>query len=214
MIFTAKLTEETLVKKIYDQSMKELDEFFGLNWKIDRPKVFIVQDRKSIDEMLGQKTPDWIVGWSENDDVFVLSKENYEKESSHKYSDEAYFSLIKHELTHVFTKVFIGVFNKDIQPDWLWEGLAIYLSGQTTKKEKPKKFKEFIECYTQDLANPNVYQESGFAVQFLIENFGKIKLLKLLKTITNISSEEKFNKKFEEIYGFELNYENFVKADE
>jgi len=36
--------------------------------------------------------------------------------------------------------------------------------------------------------------------------------LKLIKSLKNIDSKEKFAKKFKEIYGFELNYKNFQKS--
>lgn len=191
--------------------MEELDDFFGLNWKRNKPKIFLVKDRESINKLTGQKMQDWIVGWVNNNDVFVLDKETYEKESCHKYSEKEYFSLIKHELAHVFTQVFSGIFNKTILPDWLWEGVAIYLSDQNKTKKKPNRLQEFLQHYSKDNGNSSVYEESGFAVEFLVKNFGKQKLLKLIKSPGKIDSEEKFAEKFKKIYGFELSYKNFQK---
>jgi len=67
--------------------------------------------------------------------------------------------------------------------------------------------KDFIKFYKKK--GKEVYYESGFAVEFLVEKYGKNKILKLVKSLKNIDSEEEFNKKFKEIYGFELKYENF-----
>ena len=191
--------------------MKELDDFFGLDWKRNKPKIFLVKDRESINKLMGMKTQDWIVGWVNNTAVFVLDKDTYEKESCHTYSDEEYFSLIKHELAHIFTQVYSGIFNKSIEPNWLWEGVAIYLSDQNKTKKKPNQLKEFLQHYSQDNKNSSVYKESGFAVEFLVKNFGKQKLLKLIKSLKEIDSKDKFAKKFKEIYGFELDCKNFQK---
>ena len=191
--------------------MKELDDFFSLNWKRNKPRIFLVKDRESINKLMGQKTQDWVVGWVNNTNVFILDKDTYEKESCHKYSEKEYFSLIKHELTHVFTQVYSGISNRSIEPNWLWEGIAIYLSDQNKTKKKPNQLKEFLQHYSQDNKSSSVYKESGFAVEFLVKNFGKQKLLKLIKSLKNINSKEKFAKKFKEIYGFELNYKNFQK---
>lgn len=209
MIFTIQSRNEKFLEKFYDKSMRELDDFFGVNWKRNKPKIFLVKDRESINRLMGMETQDWIVGWTNNQDVFVLDKDTYEKESCHTYSDDEYFRLIKHELTHVFTQAYSGIFNKSIEPDWLWEGLAIYLSDQNKTKKKPNKLKEFLQHYYQDSKNPNVYKESGFAIEFLVKNFGKQKLLKLVKSLKDINSKNEFAKKFKEIYGFELNYKNF-----
>jgi len=211
MIFTIQSRDERVLEKIYNQSMKELDDFFGLNWKRNKPRIFLVRDRKSINKLRERNTPDWIVGWVNHRDVFILDKDTYEKESCHKYSEKEYFRLIKHELAHVFTQVLSGIFNKPSFPDWLWEGVAIYLSGQNKTKKRPRQLKEFLQYYSQDNKNLEVYHESGFAVEFLVKNYGKQKLLKLIKSLKEIDSKEKFAKKFKEIYGFELDYKNFQK---
>jgi hypothetical protein len=209
MIFTIQSRDEKFLEKIYNQATEELNDFFELNWEKNKPRIFLVKDRKSINKLMERKTQDWIVGWVNKMDVFVLDKDNYEKESCHKYSEKEYFNSIKHELAHVFTQVFSGIFNKQIQPDWLWEGVAIYLSNQNKTKRRPLKLKEFLRYYSHKNKNSSVYNESGFAVEFLVKNFGKQKLLNLIKSLKDIDSEEKFAKKFKEIYGFELNYKNF-----
>jgi|TARA_B100001971_G_scaffold41368_1_gene36389 hypothetical protein len=208
MIFTIQSRDEKFLEKIYDQSMKELDDFFGLNWERNKPRIFLVKDRSTINQLRGMKTADWIVGWVNNQDVFVLDKNTYEKESCHTYSDDEYLRLIKHELAHAF---FLIVSGFKSEPDWLWEGVAIYLSDQNKTKKKPNQLKEFLQHYSHENKNSAVYNESGFAVEFLAKNFGKQKLLNLIKSLKEIDSEEKFAKKFEEIYGFDLSYKNFQK---
>ena len=214
MIFTIQSRNEKFLEKIYDKSMKELDDFFCLNWRRNKPKIFLVKDRESINKLMGRNTQDWIVGWVNNANVFVLDKDTYEKESCHKYSEKEYFSLIKHELAHIFTQVYSGIFNKPLRPDWLWEGVAIYLSDQNKMKKKPAQLQEFLQHYSKDNKNSSVYKESGFAIEFLVKNFGKQKLLKLIKSLKEADSRSKFAKKFKEIYGFGLNYKSFQKSSD
>ncbi len=127
MIFTIQSRDEKFLEKIYDQSMKELDDFFGLNWERNKPRIFLVKDRSTINQLRGMKTADWIVGWVNNQDVFVLDKNTYEKESCHTYSDDEYLRLIKHELAHAF---FLIVSGFKSEPDWLWEVCFLQCSNR------------------------------------------------------------------------------------
>jgi hypothetical protein len=81
------------------------------------------------------------------------------------------------------------------------------LSGQEKFKEFPKKFKSFLKYY--DYEDENIYDESCFAVKMLVENFGKKKLIHLIKSLKNINSNEKFNEQFKKIYNNEPSYEFF-----
>jgi hypothetical protein len=202
MTFSIQSIGDKKVIEDYEKAMNELDEFFEVNWTINKPRLFLVKDRQTINKLLGKKTEDWVVGFVNKGDVYMLDKDNYEKESCHKYSDEEYSRGIKHELTHSFFQVISGFKNK---PDWLWEGIAIYLSKQYITKIKPKKFSEFLDHYEK--SGPGVYKESGFVVKLLVEKFGKEKILKLIKSLKDINSKKEFEDMFKEIYGFELNYD-------
>ena len=206
MIFSIKTKNDNIIERDYNQSMKELNEFFEIKWERNKPNIFLMKDRKTINEIRGKETENWIVGWVNNKDVYILDKENYEKESCHKYSDEEYSRLVKHELAHAFFQI---LSNNKSQPDWLWEGIAMFVSKQNDSrmKNKPLKFKEFLNYYNKK--GNGVYKEAGFAVQFLFDKYGKEKLLKLIKSLKDIDSELKFKDKFEEIYGFNLDYKNF-----
>lgn len=206
MTFTLNSKEERFIKNIYNNSMKELNDFFKINWNQNTPKIFIVSDRKTINKLKGYKTEDWVVGWADlSDNVFVLDKENYEKESCHNYSDEEYKALIKHELAHLFVKNFCKKGN--IKPRWIDEGIATYLSGQNKFKKSIKKFNVFLKYYKT--GGKGIYTESGFAINVLIEKHGKSKILGLLSELKNITSKEEFENKFKEIYNFHPTYEEF-----
>ena len=168
MVFQISGTKEDRIEKIYEESMKDLGKFFELNWNRNRPSVFLIPDRKTIDSLKGNNTEDWVVGWSNGNDVFILSPKNYESESSHKYSDKEYYALLKHELAHCFSNI-IGNYSQ--KPIWLLEGISIFLSGQNNFKNKPKKYSSFINYY--GVGGEGVYHESGFAVEFLVKKYGK-----------------------------------------
>ena len=153
---------------------------------------------------MGMKTEDWMVGWINRNKVYVLDSKSYEKESCHKYSEDEYKKLIKHELPHCY---FLKLSKYKSEPDWLWEGTALFVSGQCKTRERPEKFEDFLEYYGKK--SKYVYRESGFVVELLFEKYGIDKLLLLIKSLGH--NEEEFKKKFEEIYGFELSYDGANK---
>ncbi len=206
MIFNLTSKKDPFLERVYNNSMKELGNFFGIKWVRNKPCVFLVKDRETINLVRNKKTEDWVVGWINREDVYILDRENYEKESIHKYSDEEYTALLKHELTHVFTFL---INPKNHNPIWLWEGISIYLSGQNKFKKKPDKLKKFLDFYNKHAKE--IYQESGFAVEILIKKYGKEKIIDLIKSMNETKSEKEFEEKFKEIYGFELTYKNINK---
>ncbi|MDP4038737.1 MAG: hypothetical protein Q8P54_02105 [bacterium] len=204
MTFKISKSNHSKLDKVYEKSMTELISFFGLNWKYNRPNLILVPDRKTIDLLCGEKTEDWLVGWVRGRDAYVLNHEAFGTDSSHEYSNEQYFALIKHELTHCFS----GNVSKYAHiPVWLTEGISIYLSGQNKFKTKPKKLTRFIDFYQE--GGKGLYSEAGFAVELLVKKHGKQKILKLLKRLKEVNSRKDFANLFKSIYGFELKYENF-----
>ena len=206
MIYDLNLTQKKnkFLKNSYEESMKDLEKFFGFKWKYNKPNIYIVPSRKIRDYIKGKNTPEWVVGWMSGKDVYILEKSECEKLHKSKYTKEKYAALLKHELVHTFTHV---ITKKRAKPYWLWEGIAIYLSGQTKIKKKPEILNKFLEC--DESYGPGLYQESGFAIEILAKKYGKTKLLDLIKACKTINSKPQFNKKFKEIYGFVPNYTNF-----
>lgn len=210
VIFNVSSRKDAFLEDSYKKAMKELDDFFRLNWTRNRPRLFIVKDRETIDKLRRAKTENWLVGWANwNKDVYLLDKADCAKESDHTYSDEGYFRLIKHELAHLFFQIVSGFKSEhNIEPFWLSEGVSVYLSGQTYTKEI--RLGSFIEDYKKNSAS--AYREGGLAVKYLVEKHGKTKLLTLIRSLKTIHSENEFKKTFKRIYGFELNYRNFANA--
>ncbi|MFH1376065.1 MAG: hypothetical protein ABIH25_00345 [Candidatus Woesearchaeota archaeon] len=191
MIYNLNEVNEKELKEFLDTSLEELKEFYKLG-EFQTPNLFILKDRKTIDQLKGKKTEDWLVGWSvpELNSIFVLEKSKFGTESKKVYSDNMYNKLLKHELVHIiYHKI-----SKNRKPVWLSEGIAIYLSGQYLKKTRPEKFKNFLNFYNE--GGSEVYEESGFAVELLINKFGKEKLLTLIKSLNGIESDKEFLKKY------------------
>lgn len=206
MIYKIQAASDPLIENAYKKAMAELNEFFGINWTKNCPRVFVMDSRKTIDALHNEKTADWIIGWSEKNDIFLLDNEKMETESCHKkFSEQKYTMHIKHELSHAFYKILAG---QGGFPRWLWEGTSIYTAGECEVKPKPDKFTDFLDFYEPG-ATVGVYREAGFAVKALVEKFGKEKLLGLIKSLKEVKTKPEFEAKFKEVYGFDLTYKEF-----
>ncbi len=196
--------EDEFIDKICKESIDGLNIFYEINWVHHLPVPIVVKDRKSIDLLKREKTEPWVVGWSEGNKVFILDRNNFGSESNHKYSPETYHSLLKHEISHAFYRILCG---GNMKPIWLCEGVAIFTSGQNREKRPVECFKEFLNF--QEDGGSGVYAESGFAVYLLVKEFGKQKLLDLIKGLKSITSQKEFTELFIKIYGIEPTYEKF-----
>ena len=202
MIFQIHHIKDDFLEKIYADSMKDLNDFYEINWVHHLPTITIVDNHETINALKGEKTENWVVGWTNGSQIYVLNKDNFEKESNHKYNPNEYSALIKHELSHSFYNILSSYSHF---PFWLGEGVAIYTSGQNNFKNKLEKFSEFLDFYDQ--GGKGVYSESGFFIQALVEKFGKQKLLNIIKQVKNLKTREEFDKFFAKEYGFNLNYD-------
>lgn len=205
MIFKIVGQKDSWLEKAYQKAMDDLGKFFGINWTEDRPKVFVLPDRKTINQFMGKETPGWLVGFGGKGmgGVYLLDRTNFEKESENIYSDERYEAYLKHELCHCFIDIVTKGYRK---PIWIIEGLTTYLSGQLKWKKSVKltSFLNFFEGHTKE-----VYQESGFAVEILLKKYGKEKMLELLKRLSTKPDKEQFKNIFKEVYGVKLNIDLF-----
>jgi len=202
-IFSLSKHQNPQLKNFYEKAMDELREFYGINWINNRPAVFIVNSRKDINQLRGKETPAWLVGWSANRAIYLLSPNTFEKESDHKYSPDRYYKLLKHELNHAFLDIVAGSYI----PKWLNEGTCSYVSGQILDKKKPASFESFLSF--QEKSGKEVYKESGFAVELLVKEYGKNKFTNFLKSFKNNPDKSAYEAKYKEIFGSDLSYETF-----
>ncbi|OGD69683.1 hypothetical protein A3I18_00995 [Candidatus Campbellbacteria bacterium RIFCSPLOWO2_02_FULL_35_11] len=218
MIFELKQKKDKFLDKAYKDSMKELNDFYGINWTRNTPKIFIVnsrEDKALLKEDMGNGSADWTVGWTPTiDTVFVMNRLKIKTETSHKkgYTKEQYKSLIKHELSHLFFKILV---KGGFRPVWLWEGVAIYTSEQDRFKKRLEEFKQFLNFYDSHMSEDgktSVYYESGFFVEMLVEKFGKKKFLNFLKSLQKVKNRKEFDNLFFKTYKFKLNYKEINKS--
>lgn len=207
MIFEVKTKKNKFIEEVYEKSMQELGKFYGINWVENRPKIIIVKDRKTIDKLKGYKTEKWLVGWADfGNTIYILDPSKYKTDSDHIYTKETFGAFIKHELGHLFFRVFV----KNMKaPIWLNEGTTIHLSGQNKFKKEVQEFKTFLTYY--DKGGKGVYKESGFFVEILIQKFGKKKFLNFLKSLQKVKNKKEFDALFFKTYKFKLNYKEINK---
>jgi len=205
MIYRIQGEIDEKLQRIFDAALNELNEFYGINWIHNLPRLIVLDNRKMIDALFGRKTEGWVIGWSEGRNIFVLDKGKFSEESDHtRYTDEEYAMLIKHEMSHSFCLILA---KGEIKPKWLWEGIAIYTSGQNTVRAKPIRFERFLEYF--DEGGKDVYGEAGFAVELLVLKYGKQKMLDLIKACSGVETKNGFSSMFKDMFGFEPSYKEF-----
>lgn len=183
-------------KEIIEKAANQVSNFF--NDEIPRFKVYFLKSRDEMDKLWNKKTPAWLVAKAgENREIHIFDKEIFDRVSPHPKND--FEKVLIHEITHIYTK---EKFNLTF-PMWLNEGIAYVVASQD-KKEGNKKDISKMHTFDEWNENPS-YGSSGKFVRFLLNKFGKDRLLNLLKRIEKNEKKEKFNEKFREIYGYELN---------
>ncbi len=206
MIFKIQTFEDPILEKLYNQALEELREFFQFRWEKNTPKLIVVEDRNTINAVYGKPTENWMVAWAEDTrNIFILSRENYEKYSSHKYSEDEFYKLIKHELSHMFYKL-ITFTDK---PRWVNEGISTYISGQLDSTKPIQEFKVFLNYF--DKTDAELYKESGYLIKLLTDKFGKDKLSTFIKSLKGVKDQESASKVFFDTFGLELTYAELNK---
>ena len=207
MFYTLTKAREPSLGKSYHRAVKELNAFFGLHWVRCKPRFLIIDSRAQMDEVCDDRTPDWMVGHSLGHFIVVLALDKFGKESAERYSKRQYEALLKHELCHLFLGRYVR--SPHSLPRWISEGTCLYLAGQLEFWKRPKKFQGFLGCYRQGQNNRFLYAESGFAVEILVESFGKKRFLRFLKGLKAIKNRRELNYLFQKIYGFAPAYKIF-----
>ncbi len=198
-VFNVSPLEDKKLQEYKDMAMKELNKFFEKKWIYNTPKIFVVDDRKTIDLLREEQTKEWVVGWSWGTlAIFILNPKNIDKESCHDGATYDYRKLIKHELCHSFVYMFLGRSNFA----WINEGIALYTAQQLDRYPMPKEFDGFLD-------NKNVYAESGSAFKLLIDNFNKETVFEFYKKQTGIKDEAKLKSVFKKIFNADLSYSFF-----
>ncbi len=208
MFFYLEELEDKNLSKIYDEGIKILDGFFDLK-PVFRPHIILLDNRNIIDKLRYEKSPSWLIAWTKYNVIYILKRDVIENQSSHKAKNiSQYKALLLHEMCHAYLN---HLHKKLIKPRWLIEGICKYVSGQLKNMEQPQILSGFLDGYEYDynIANKAVYQESGFAIKYLIEKYGKAKLLLLVNEAKSTNIRREFEAIFKKIYGFTPDYHNF-----
>lgn len=191
---------DTKLQEYKDKAMNELNAFFEKDWRRNTPKIFVVDDRKTINLLREQETKDYTVCWSYGMlAIFILNPQNVSKESSHDSSSYNLEQRIKHELCHSFFYMFLG----KSKFEWINEGVAIYTSGETESRyQMPDEFNGFLD-------NKNVYSESGYVIKLLMDNFDRETLFDFFEKQKGIADNDKLKSIFKEVFKADLTYAYF-----
>ena len=197
--FNSKIdSQKTLEKLVLGSYQKNINFFGKAKFNI---KIKFLYQRSEMDDLCGYKTPEWHVGYANKDQIFIFSPSIFDKVSDHPKSDLKY-TLI-HEIAHIFTNEIL-LFN---YPKWLHEGLAGYIAEQY-KIRKVKSINDFADLHDREGWNKfHNYPQAYSFTKYLIDEFGKEKILKILK---NLSLEIGKNHYFMDFKDF---FNKFLKTD-
>jgi len=178
------------------KSEKKLELFFGI--KTPKYRFVYLKSREEIDRLKGYKTENWVCGFTIGKTIYILHPEVIEKTSTCKVAEIS--SLFKHELAHIF---YVEIARGEDRPLWLNEGLALHLGEQDMQRVDRIPLQK-IEHYF-DSADEELYYYSFSLVKYLINVYGKNKIIQLLKSIEPSITKKSFPKVVQRIYGKPLN---------
>lgn len=171
--------------------IKEIQIFFENKGNINC-KINFIEKREEMDSLKGYKTPIWMSANADSKTkiITIFTKESFNKETNHP--KEEFESTLKHELCHMFCS---QNFNFR-EPCWLSEGLAGFIS----KQKFSKKMLDVTSMHTFDEWKKNGdYGSAFYFVSFLINKYGKHKVIQLIKSSDSLNKEN-FYIEFEKIF--------------
>jgi hypothetical protein len=190
-IINASKKQEIQIKKAIKSVLNYFDEkFFPYDFFIN-----VVNTREQMDECCGYKTQNWVCGNFNMKEMKVsIFQENlFGKVTPHPKKE--FNKVLTHELVHLYTK-------KKFQlkfPVWLSEGLAMTVAKQCRSRYYRRH--DIRGCYGyDDWAAAYPYHSSVKFVEYLLDSFGKDKLLALLEALKGFENKASFQCKFKETY--------------
>jgi len=160
------------------KSIKKLKGFYDKN--ISNINIELVYSRKELNKKIKKKTPDWLVGFTDKNKIYLFSPLVVEKYSSHRKSD------LNKIITHEFCHIFNAKINNNI-PIWLDEGLAMNLSNQKKNKDFKKSDRQFfIDNLNNNISFDSFVKHDGYKISYwlvkklIYKHKGK-KILEIIK---------------------------------
>jgi len=197
--FNPKIDHKQNLEKLVSDSYQKTIKFFDkAKFKIE---IKFVYKRSQMDDLCGFRTPKWHVGFARKNQIFIFSPSVFEKVSNHPKSDFNY--TLTHEIAHLF----INELLKINYPKWLNEGLAGYVAEQY-KIRKVGKINKFSELHDKKGWNKfNNYPQAYSFTKYLIDKFGKEKILEFTKNLSLKIGSNQYFKDFKKFFN------EFLKTD-
>lgn len=171
---------ENFINEIIDYLVSEMNKIYSFFGFIPQEPIKI-KIEKSLEEL--RKTyennvseepmPEWVVGFSTLDHVAHLLSYNEYKNTPHKHETlENYKKTLAHEFIHAVHDLFCG--GKYEGPRSIWEGLAVYLSGQVIEDGE-------LSVNKEELLNHCDMKEYYYFFKKILETYDHQTILKILK---------------------------------
>jgi hypothetical protein len=158
VIYNDSSLENSNIISFLKQNDQELLSFFNINSNltiniiIERLPIFI----KNYQNNLNQDWNKYETGYidDETNTIHILSYNDFYNTYHKNISEEDYLKIILHELVHLINSIYC---HKNYPPDYLWEGIACFLSKQYPMDAK------YLNNY-EDIINNKADYQSYFAL--------------------------------------------------
>jgi len=177
-----------ITSSLAEKALQETEMFYGISFNKKVP--IVITDREGIDKTGGPKTEPWVAGQRTSKALYLLDTRlyantadqfGYVPETEHKYSEESYLMLIKHELGHeIFGSICNIPSNKIKFLSWLNEGTQFYVAGQLKKEVENLDLTFIKKPYSK-----NFYRNSATLVKRIADYYGQETFTDGLKFILN-----------------------------
>jgi hypothetical protein len=158
-----------------------------------RVPITLVSTHAELEQQLGARRPTWVYGAALPDSLVMLTPLRFSPTfNGHRYDD--IYILVPHELTHLILAQIVGYPGFREMPQWLNEGLAVYLSGQSgdehaiveaAKTGKLPSFAEVNKALAGQAPIGNSYDLAGSITGYMIDVYGADKIPHLLTALAN-----------------------------
>ncbi|MEI6266613.1 MAG: hypothetical protein WCP14_01875 [bacterium] len=185
-------------------------EFFELTDadKVPDPPIKFLFTRAEMDEFTGRKTEDWVRATTHSRGLAFIDESVLEDITPHKKGD--FWKVVHHEMSHWYFDHIVGRYNGE--PIWFVEGLAEHMAGQKTYL--PVETDENVCAKHYSSCDQQTYRWGILMVNKLVRDYGKDKLLEMIKYMGPDMTEKGFAKDFNKVYGISiLDFETEVKQE-
>jgi len=203
--FLIQSSEDNINKKTIEACKKAyLKNKKWFNRDLKNFTITLSNSEKEFKKSLGKWYSPWAKGLGIKNNIIIRNPKEYHKNYKKYEGTPSFEMLLVHEINHLFaTKL-----NLFKGPYWICEGLAMYTAKQIpgkTYKKKVKFTKQKVKYYLMyrmiySKLNNEMYIPQYYAIKYLIDNFGKDKLLLLFKKYKKNMKKKEFEKKFYSVY--------------